>query len=100
MSEPNTAAPPMPLAEAAEDCARGQPLIGRWTRKRRRGRQLPVALGLMCGVGHAACGDAAENPCAQIRAACVGAGFVQGAAQAGNGLQQNGATGRQQQAAA
>ena len=41
---------------------------------------------LLCSV-HAA--SAAQGPCAMIRQLCENAGFVQGAAQSGNGLQQD-----------
>ncbi len=40
-------------------------------------------------VGHVACAFAAQGPCAAIRELCEDAGFVQGAAQSGNGLQRD-----------
>jgi len=43
---------------------------------------------LLCSL-HATSGSAAQGPCALIRQMCENAGFVQGAAQAGNGLQRD-----------
>jgi len=51
-------------------------------------RQAPIRIGVLCAVAMTfGVALAAQGPCEQIRAACQGAGFVQGGARGGNGLQ-------------
>jgi hypothetical protein len=72
----------------ARRCAR---IAFRWRRYRRTdgpGATLAPIVVLICSV-HAASGSAAQGPCAMIRQLCENAGFVQGAAQSGNGLQRD-----------
>jgi hypothetical protein len=47
----------------------------------------PIVLGWLLGLAQPAPGYADESACAQIRSACISAGFTPGAAQSGNGLQ-------------
>src|SRR5580658_2165576 len=54
----------------------------------RQGKTLARTIVLLCSM-HAAAGFAAQDPCATIRQLCESAGFVQGGAQAGNGLQRD-----------
>jgi Domain of unknown function (DUF4185) len=68
--------------------------LSQWTRHDRssgvvvpRRSQRLARIGALLCAAHAITGSAAQGPCATIRQLCENAGFVQGRAQGGNGLQ-------------
>jgi hypothetical protein len=80
---------PHTLIMAVVHCrARHTCRLRRYGAAKRVGAAIARVVVVLCST-HAAPGNAAQDPCATIRQLCENAGFVQGAAQSGNGLQRD-----------